>query len=64
MGNATQVTDLIRRAPLSNAEIEERDEAARIREDVTTTLDGEVVERVSPRVAPISVQRPEPSTWD
>jgi hypothetical protein len=64
MGNATQITDLIQRDPLSRQEIDARSEMERHRDDVTTTLDGAVVERVTPKLAPAPVQRPEPSTWD
>jgi hypothetical protein len=64
MGNATQITGVIKGTPLSREEIDERRDAARIRHDVTTTLDGEVVERVAPTVAPRQVQAPEPRTWD
>jgi hypothetical protein len=64
MGNATHVTDLIKGAPLSQTEIDERHEAARRRAELTTTPEGEVVEHVAPTVAPVRVHHPEPSTWD
>jgi hypothetical protein len=64
MGVATDVTAALTRVPVSVAESEERREAARVRDDLTTTLDGSVVERVAPTVAAQPVRSPQPSTWD
>jgi hypothetical protein len=64
MGKATTITDRVLGLPLSPAELEERRQAAIVREDVTTTLDGDVVERVTPVAAPTPVRRREAATWD
>lgn len=64
MGNATTITESLKRSPLSQVEIKGRREAAQLREDVTTTLDGEIVERPAPKVVPRPVHNPEPATWD
>lgn len=64
MGSATDYAELLRREPLSRAEIDARRGAAIVREDVTTTLDGDIVERVVPKAAPVPVHKPEPATWD
>lgn len=64
MGNATKLTEALVKQPLSREEIDERREAALVREDVTTTLDGNIVQRVIPTAAPVPIRRPEPSTWD
>jgi hypothetical protein len=64
MGNATTITESLKRAPLSRTEIKDRREAGKLREDVTTTLEGEIVERPAPKVLPLPVHNPEPATWD
>ena len=64
MGYATTFKESLKRSPLSQAEIDDRREAARLREDVTTTLEGEIVERPAPRALPTPVHNPEPATWD
>ncbi len=64
MGNATNYTESLKKSPLSRAELAERRQAARVREDVTTTLEGGIVERVVPTAVPLPVHKPEPSTWD
>jgi hypothetical protein len=64
MGSATDYTELLEREPLSRAEIATRRAAAQVRENVTTSLDGNVVERVTPKAAPLPVHRPERATWD
>jgi hypothetical protein len=64
MGQATDITDRIIRAPLSSDELAERAQTERIRTDVETTLDGRVIERQKPTAAPQPAFRAEPATWD
>jgi hypothetical protein len=64
MGLATEFAESLEGKPLSQAELEERREGARVRESVTTTLEGGVVERIVPKVAPKPIHQPEPRTWD
>jgi phosphoribosylpyrophosphate synthetase len=64
MGRATNLADALKTRPLSVAELDERRQAAKVRENVTTTLDGDVVERVTPKAAPAPVAPREPVTWD
>lgn len=64
MGRATDVADVLTTRPLTAVELDERRKAAKVRENVTTTLDGEVVERATTTAAPQPVQQREPATWD
>jgi hypothetical protein len=64
MGNATEYMQSLKRQPLSRSEVDERRLAALVREDMTTTLEGDIVERVTPRAMPLPVHKPEPATWD
>jgi hypothetical protein len=64
MGQASDITSRITSLPLSIEEQEDRRAAEQVRPNVETTLDGEVVERVSPKVAPRPTFQAEPSTWD
>jgi hypothetical protein len=64
MGLATEFAESLRNKPLSQTELEQRREGARVRESVTTTLEGGIVERVVPKAAPQPVHKPEPRTWD
>jgi hypothetical protein len=64
MGNATQFTETIKASRLTPAELKERRQGARVREDVTTTVDGEIVEQPEPKAAPLTVYAPQPATWD
>jgi hypothetical protein len=64
MGVASNVTDILITEPLNALELEQRRAGAKVRENLTTTLDGEIVERQSVTAAPLPVQRPEPATWD
>ncbi|HEX5925820.1 MAG TPA: hypothetical protein VFY45_18445 [Baekduia sp.] len=64
MGQATDITARITRLPLSAEEVAERARAERVRTDVETTLDGQVVERPTPTAAPKPAFRAAPATWD
>jgi hypothetical protein len=64
MGLASNLTDILTTEPLSALELEQRRAGAKVRENLTTTLAGDIVERQSVTVAPLPVQRPEPATWD
>ena len=39
-------------------------QAGKLRENLTTTLEGEIVERQTVKSAPRPVQQREPATWD
>jgi len=62
MGVASDVTAALIEAPVSSAEEEERREGSRVRDDLTTKLDGSIVERAAPAAKP--AQPPQPATWD
>ncbi len=64
MGRATNLAEALKARPLSVAELDERRQGAKVRENVTTTLDGHVVEHVVPKAAPTPVAPREPVTWD
>lgn len=64
MGQATDVAQRIVSSPLSARELTERTSAERTREDVEATLEGEVVERPAPAVAPRPAFQASPATWD
>jgi hypothetical protein len=64
MGRATDLADALTMRPLSVTELDERRSAAKVREKVTTTLGGEIVERETPRAVPAQVQQPQVATWD
>ena len=64
MGRATDLTDALTIRPLSVIELDERRGAAKVREKVTTTLGGEIVERETPQAAPAQIQQPQVETWD
>jgi hypothetical protein len=62
MGLATEFAESLKAKPLLSTELEARRDGARVRESVTTTLEGEIVERAA--TAPRPVHNPEPRTWD
>jgi hypothetical protein len=64
MGRATNLADALKTRPLSVAELDERRQAAKVRENITTTLDGDIVERVTQQAAPAPVAPREMVTWD
>jgi hypothetical protein len=64
MGLATAFAESLTTMPLTVGELDERREAGKLRENLTTTLEGEIVERQTAKSAPKPVQRREPATWD
>jgi hypothetical protein len=64
MGLATTFAESLTTKPLSAGELDQRREAGKLRENVTTTLEGEIVESQTVRSAPQPVHQREPATWD
>ncbi len=64
MGKATDVAEVIAGVPLTSDEIDARRIAERQRNRTEATLDGRLVEREVPTVAPVPVFQARPSTWD
>ncbi len=64
MGQASDITERITNQPLSAAELAGRRAAERLQERVETTLDGQIVERVTPAAQPRTTFQAQPSTWD
>jgi hypothetical protein len=64
MGKASDLAAALTRVPLSAAESAARREDARVREHLTTTLDGAVVDRKTSSETPKPVRPPEHRIWD
>jgi hypothetical protein len=64
VGQATDITERITTRPLSAEELADRRAGERVQENVETTLDGQVVERIAPAAAPQPTFQAQPSTWD
>jgi hypothetical protein len=64
MGVASNVTDVITSRPLTSEEEHQRTERERVRQRLTTTPGGDIVEEQAPEIAGRTVQPSEPAIWD